>query len=149
MTEGLRGFYGLYVMHGLLMPDTPAQAALRQRIDEWGMFPFLDHLIAFSPSPGQFAESLVVCLAPPFDNLYEALMEQLAVAPYVFRIPGDDTGVAGFGETWIRTLREQTAAGRESGGGVHQDAHRERARHCFSDHVRSHMMSAARVTVPR
>ncbi|WP_405763933.1 hypothetical protein OHU34_43535 [Streptomyces sp. NBC_00080] len=108
---GLRGFYGLYVMHGLLMPDTPAQAALRQRIDEWGMFPFLDHLITVSPSPGQFAESLAVCMEPPFDNLYEALMEQLAADPYVFRIPGDDTGAAGFGETWMRTLREQTAAG--------------------------------------
>ncbi|MEW2400348.1 hypothetical protein [Streptomyces sp. NPDC046862] len=108
---GLRWFYGLYVMHGLLMPDTPAQAALRQRIDEWGMFPFLDHLITVSPSPGQFAESLAVCLEPPFDNLYEALMEQLAADPYIFRVPGDDTGAAGFGETWIRTLREQTAAG--------------------------------------
>lgn len=38
-------------------------------------------------------------------------MEQLAVDPYVFRIPGDDTGLVGFGGTWIRTLREQTAAG--------------------------------------
>ncbi|MFI1415703.1 hypothetical protein ACH4Y0_38165 [Streptomyces sp. NPDC020707] len=107
----LRGFYGLYVMHGLLMPDTPAQAALRKRIDAWGMFPFLDHLIAVSPSPGEFAESLTVCLEPPFDNLYEALMEQLAADPGIFRIPGDDTGAVGFGERWIRTLREQTAAG--------------------------------------
>ncbi|MGW5284503.1 hypothetical protein ACWERI_34500 [Streptomyces collinus] len=31
---GLRMFYGLYMLHGLLLPDTPAQAALRQRIDE-------------------------------------------------------------------------------------------------------------------
>ncbi|MBK3629996.1 hypothetical protein JHN59_35400 [Streptomyces sp. MBT49] len=34
------------------------------------------------------------------DDLDWKEMEQLAVAPYVFRIPGDDTGVAGFGETW-------------------------------------------------
>ncbi|WP_132838569.1 hypothetical protein [Streptomyces sp. BK205] len=40
---GLSGFYALYVMHGLLMPDTPALAALRQRIDDFGMFPFLGH----------------------------------------------------------------------------------------------------------
>ncbi|MDX5570207.1 hypothetical protein PYK79_52565 [Streptomyces sp. ID05-04B] len=103
---GLRWFYGLYVMHGLLMPDTPAQAALRQRIDEWGMFPFLDHLIAVSPSPRQFAESLAVCLEPLFDDLYEALMEQLAEDPYVFRIPGDERGAVGFGETWTLTLDE-------------------------------------------
>ncbi|MEV5432431.1 hypothetical protein [Streptomyces sp. NPDC052701] len=45
---GLRWFYALYVMHGLLMPDTPAQAALRRRIDEWDMFPFLEQLTAAS-----------------------------------------------------------------------------------------------------
>ncbi|MDX2571427.1 hypothetical protein QBA57_41605 [Streptomyces scabiei] len=103
---GLRWFYGLYVMHGLLMPDTPAQAALRQLIDEWGMFPLLDHVIAVSPSPGQFAESLVVCMEPIFGNLYEALMEQLAVDPDVFRIPGDETGAVGFGEKWMRAMAE-------------------------------------------
>lgn len=103
---GLSGFYGLYVMHGLLMPDTPAQAALRQRIDEWGMFPVLDHVIAISPSPRQFAESLGACLEPFFDNLYETLMEQLAQDPAIFHIPGDETGAVGFGETWILTLRE-------------------------------------------
>lgn len=57
---GLRGFYALYVLHGLLLPDTPAQAALRQRIDEWGMFPFLDHVIALNPSPRQLAETLAI-----------------------------------------------------------------------------------------
>ncbi|WP_055495998.1 hypothetical protein [Streptomyces sp. TP-A0356] len=66
---------------GLLLPDTPAQAALRQRIDEWGMFPFLDHAIAINPSPRQFTESLVIFLEPFYDNLYEALMEQFARDP--------------------------------------------------------------------
>ncbi|MGW1588046.1 hypothetical protein [Streptomyces sp. NPDC002386] len=50
---GVRMFYALYVLHGLLLPDTPAQAALRQRIDDWGMFPFLDHVIATTPPPGR------------------------------------------------------------------------------------------------
>ncbi|MET8030609.1 hypothetical protein [Streptomyces avermitilis] len=108
---GLRGFYGLYVLHGLVMPDTPAQAALRQRIDEWGMFPFLSHLISFSPSPVQFAESLSVCLGPLFDGLYEALVEQLARDPNIFRLPGDETGPVAFGERWMRTLREVSAEG--------------------------------------
>ncbi|QOV33092.1 hypothetical protein IM697_22745 [Streptomyces ferrugineus] len=112
---GLRGFYGLYV---LLMPDTPALAALRQRIDDFGMFLFLDHLIAVIPSPTQFAEALAVCLEPFFGNLYEALMEQLAADPNLFRIPGDDTGAAGFGETWIRTVRELASAARQEGGGA-------------------------------
>lgn len=109
---GLRSFYALYVMHGLLMPDTPAQAALRQRIDELGMFPFLDHVIAINPSPGQFAESLTVCMEPPFDYLYEVLMEQLAQDSDIFRIPGDETGAVGFGEKWMRAMAELKKAGR-------------------------------------
>ncbi|WP_333774459.1 hypothetical protein [Streptomyces sp. IBSBF 3136] len=47
---GLRMFYALYMLHGLLLPDTPAQATLRQRIDDLGMFLVLDHVIAISPS---------------------------------------------------------------------------------------------------
>ncbi|MEU3795857.1 hypothetical protein AB0F07_39775 [Streptomyces fructofermentans] len=109
---GLRWFYGLYVTHGLLMPDTPAQAALRQRIDEWGMFPFLDHVIAVSPSPGQFAEGLAVCMEPLFGSLYEALMEQLAEDPDIFRVPGDETGAVGFGEQWMRAMAELKEVGR-------------------------------------
>ncbi len=108
---GLRGFYGLYVLHGLLLPDTPALAALRRRIDAWGMFPVLDHMIGLDPSPTQFAESLAICMEPPFDNLYEALLEQLGEDPDIFLVPGDDTGPAGFGETWMRTVRELPGPG--------------------------------------
>lgn len=107
---GLQGFYVLYMMHGIFMPDTPALAALRERIDERGMGPCLDHVIAVKPSPRQFAESLLACLSPLMDELYEALMEQLAADPNVFRIPGDESGAAGFMNTWIGTLHAQTAA---------------------------------------
>ncbi|MFJ3106517.1 hypothetical protein [Streptomyces sp. NPDC086835] len=110
---GLRWFYGLYMLHGILLPDTPGLAALRARIDERGLGPYLDHVISVSPTPRQFVESLMACLSPILDELYEALMEQLATDPAIFRIPGDETGVVGLGETWIRTLREQTRA--ESG----------------------------------
>lgn len=106
---GLRMFYGLYAMHALFMPDTPALAALRAKIDEWGMFPILDHVIALSPSPTYFAQGLAVCLEPLFDGLYETLMEQLTAEPGLFQLPGDESGAAGFMETWIRVLREQTA----------------------------------------
>jgi hypothetical protein len=105
-------FYGLYAMHALFMPDTPALAALRARIDEWGMFPVLDHVITLGPSPRHFAEGLAVCLEPLFDGLYETLMEQLAADPALFRLPGDESGAAGFMERWIGTLRGQAQAGR-------------------------------------
>jgi hypothetical protein len=109
----LRMFYGLYAMHALFMPDTPALAALRARIDEWGMFPVLDHVISLNPSPRHFAEALAVCLEPLFDGLHETLMEQLAADPDLFQIPGDESGAAGFMATWTRVLREQTTRARE------------------------------------
>lgn len=109
---GLRMFYGLYVMHAWFMPDTPALAALRARIDEWGMGPVLDYVISLNPSPRHFAESLAVCLEPLFDGLYEMLMEQLAADPGLFQIPGDESGAVGFMETWTRVLREQTTRAR-------------------------------------
>jgi len=98
VVAGLSGFYALYVMHGLLMLDTPTLAALRQRIDDFDMFPFLDRIIAINPSPTQYAETLAVCLQPFLDNLYEALTAQVEAGPGLFRIPGAETGAAGFME---------------------------------------------------
>lgn len=49
---GLRGFYGLYMLHGMLLPDIPGLAALRARIDGRGLGPYLDHVISVSPTPG-------------------------------------------------------------------------------------------------
>ncbi|MGW5782031.1 hypothetical protein [Streptomyces sp. NPDC003863] len=107
---GLRPFYAMYMLHGLFMPDTPGLATLRTLIDERGMGFMLHHLVSISPTPRQFAEGLVGCLDPMWDELYEALMEQLATDPNLFRLPGDDTGAAGFVNTWTRTLDEQTRA---------------------------------------
>ncbi|MFG2683969.1 hypothetical protein [Streptomyces sp. NPDC048392] len=110
---GLRMFYGLHAMHALFMPDTPALAALRAKIDELGVFPILDHVIALSSSPRHFAQGLAIGLDPLFDGLYETLMEQLAADSALFQIPGDETGAAGFMDAWTRTLREQTAMARK------------------------------------
>jgi hypothetical protein len=105
---GLRMFHGFYLLHGLLMPDTPALAALRQQIDDLGMGSILGHAIALAPSPQQFASEIALCMDPFFDGLYEVLMEQLAQSPEIFHVPGDDTGAAGFMDTWLRTLHEVT-----------------------------------------
>ncbi|MGI5372568.1 hypothetical protein [Streptomyces iakyrus] len=108
---GLRGFYGLYVLHGLLLPDTPAQAALRQRIDDLGVFPLLDHVIAINPSPGSSPSFLVVCLEPFYDNLYETLMEAALGRPGHLSCPGDETGVVGFGEAWVGAVTRSAGPG--------------------------------------
>ncbi|MEV4339039.1 hypothetical protein [Streptomyces sp. NPDC049590] len=73
-----------------------------------------------SPSPRHFAQGLAVYLEPLFDGLYEALMKQLTVDPALFQIPGDETGAAGFMETWTRVLREQTARARERVDASHE-----------------------------
>ncbi len=109
---GLRPFYALYVMHGLFMPDTPALAALRARIDERGLGPLLTQLISIDTGPRQFADSLLSCLDPIWHELHLALMEQLQADSDLFCLPGDDTRATGFMETWIRTLREQTQLAR-------------------------------------
>ncbi|MFB6828440.1 hypothetical protein [Streptomyces hydrogenans] len=107
---GLRPFYAMYMLHGLFMPDTPGLAALRALIDRRGMGFMLHNLVSISPTPRQFAEGLVACLDPAWDELYEALMEQLATDPNLFRLPGDDIGAGGFVSAWTRTLDEQIRA---------------------------------------
>ncbi|WP_147974205.1 hypothetical protein [Streptomyces sp. col6] len=98
------------------MPDTPGLAAMRDLIDSWGMDPLLDHMISLPPPPGN-AESLTMCLEPLFGRLHEALMERPAQSPHILQIPEDDTGAAGFMESWMTTLREQAAAAGEATGG--------------------------------
>ncbi|MFJ5829588.1 hypothetical protein [Streptomyces sp. NPDC093089] len=115
---GLRPFYAMYMLHGLFMPDTPGLAALRARIDERGLGPVLDQVISISPTPQQFAEGLVACLGGMLDELYEALMTQLATDSHVFRIPGDEHGAAGFMNTWTHTLHEQANGGTGFGDGA-------------------------------
>ncbi|MEU3430676.1 hypothetical protein [Streptomyces gardneri] len=105
---GLPSFYAIYMLHGLFMPDNPRLAAMRARIDERGLGPVLDRIVSLSPTPRQFTEGLTACLGGMLDELYEALMEQLAADPYLFRIPGDEHGAAGFMDTWTRTLQQQT-----------------------------------------
>ncbi|MCI0386741.1 hypothetical protein LJ221_21125 [Streptomyces sp. CNQ085] len=109
---GLRPFYALYVMHGLFMPDTPALAALRARIDERGLGSPLTQMISIDTGPRQFADALLSCLDPIWHELHQALMDQLQADPDLFCLPGDHTRATGFVESWIRALREQTQLAR-------------------------------------
>ncbi|GHE72124.1 hypothetical protein GCM10018782_52280 [Streptomyces griseoaurantiacus] len=42
-----------------------------------------------------------------------AASEQLTADPALFRLPGDESGAAGFMETWTRVLRQQTTTAQE------------------------------------
>ncbi|SEE37272.1 hypothetical protein SAMN05428938_8042 [Streptomyces sp. KS_5] len=114
---GLQPFYLLYMLHGLLLPDTSGLAALREVIDDHGMGKFLTHFIAFAPTPLYFAHGVAACIdSPAVDALYEALMEQYAADPNIFGLPGNTDGFLGFIEVWFRTLEEHTpAAGGQAG----------------------------------
>ncbi|MFB7611252.1 hypothetical protein [Streptomyces gardneri] len=105
---GLPSFYAIYMLHGLFMPDTLRLASMRAPLDERGLGPVLDRIVSLSPTPRQFTEGLTACLGGMLDELYEPLMEQLAADPYLFRIPGDEHGAAGFMDTWTHTLQQQT-----------------------------------------
>lgn len=104
---GLRPFYAMYFLHALLMPNTPALAAVRARIDERGVGPLLIGLVSVDPSPTEFAAQLVSCLDEMWHELYQALTNQVLDDPDLFCLPGSDTRATGFMETWTRTLQEQ------------------------------------------
>ncbi|WP_460111574.1 hypothetical protein [Streptomyces sp. YKOK-J1] len=61
---------------------------------------------------------LAIFRDPFYDNLYEALMEQFARDPYLFHIPGDETGAVGSGQQWMRAMEELTNAAQHGGGGT-------------------------------
>jgi hypothetical protein len=62
---GLSGFGALLLMHGLLMPDTPALTALRARIEDVGMAPALINLARQVNDAGGIAIALAASLSPP------------------------------------------------------------------------------------
>ncbi|MDX2591343.1 hypothetical protein PV343_03380 [Streptomyces sp. WI03-4A] len=102
---GMRMFYALYVLHGLLLPRTPPR---RPRCGSGSTSGACSRSwTTSSPStPPPFAESLAVFFEPLFDGLYQILMAQFAENPDIFSMPGDDTGAVGFGERWMRTVAE-------------------------------------------
>lgn len=44
-------------------------------------------------------------------------MEQLAKDPDIFHLPGDDTGAVGFGQRWMRSVKELTNGRRQAANG--------------------------------
>ena len=68
---GLGGCGALLLMHALLMPDTPAPAALRARISELGMGPTLMNLARQVMQSRHVAFAIAICL----DSTYFALLQ--------------------------------------------------------------------------
>jgi len=115
---GLAGFGALLLMRGLLMPDTPALAAVRARIEELGMATALLNLARQVHDAGGIAVTLASCLSPLYDRLFETLLEQVAIGPAIFHCAQDD-GPEAFMAEWmasIEALRDPRGAGEPESG---------------------------------
>lgn len=101
---GLAGFGSLYVMHGLLMPDTAGQQALRSAVDEFGLATVLIGLAGQLIHPKHLAAALEACLSPLFDGLYEHLAAVVRNAPPLMT-DGDTATAEGFMTQWLAAIR--------------------------------------------
>ena len=78
VTAGLAGFGAMLIMHALLMPDTPALAALRARVTELGAGSMLINLARQVMQPQGIASAVASCLDPMYSALYQSLSELVA-----------------------------------------------------------------------
>ncbi|MEU8617316.1 hypothetical protein [Streptomyces sp. NPDC048623] len=95
----------VYLMHGLLLPDTPGQQAIRDRIDELGLG---EATIAATRSFNtvEAANVLSLCLDPSFDHLAEQLNEVMTEhMASVFRRPGELDSAEDLMAQWLAVLR--------------------------------------------
>jgi hypothetical protein len=92
-------------MHGLLLPDTPGQQAIRANIDELGLG---EATIAATRSfdKVEAANVLSFCLDPSFDHLAEQLNEVMTEhLASVFR-PGELDSAEDLMAQWLAALQD-------------------------------------------
>jgi hypothetical protein len=109
---GLAGAGSLYLLHALLMPDTPGLAALRATIDDLGLGPFLlqtvrdllttDDTKTFSTDG--FASTVVSCLHPFTMTIGQMLHDQMKSGPPL--LPDNVPGAEKFMADWMTTLKD-------------------------------------------
>ncbi|MER5775488.1 hypothetical protein ABT144_14560 [Streptomyces sp. NPDC002039] len=102
----------LYLMHGLLLPDTPGQQAIRDKIDELGLGEIVI-TAAKTFTKIEAANTLSLCLDPYFAHLSEQLNGVLTQhIDGIFRRPGEDDSAEDFMAGWMTAI--QDAAGHET-----------------------------------
>lgn len=107
----LAGFGALYLAHGLLMPDTPALAALRAQIDELGLGAHLMHFTALMLNASGVPHVLSACLAPEIAALADLLQSVLhdhAEHGLLHRLGSPEDGEA-FMREWLAALHTAAA----------------------------------------
>ena len=115
VATGLAGFGAMLIMHGLLMPDTPALAVLRTRLFELGVAPVLMHLARQVQQPRGVACAIATCLDPAYLGLYKSLYKLAADGPPLLHGVGDDEhDPERYMQDWVSSLRELRARGQSS-----------------------------------
>jgi hypothetical protein len=104
VAHGLAGFGVLYLMHALLMPDTPALSALRALIDELGIAQLLMAMSQGAYTTSGFAHHLVACLHPWYWALHDLLTSHAANGPPLFHRPDGGHTAEQFMQDWIAAL---------------------------------------------
>jgi hypothetical protein len=123
----LAGIGALYVMHGLLMPDTPGLAHLREQLDASGFGVIVAQLVPLMINPTGIPQALVMCLMPVMAALaahFEALLtQQTDTGRGLLWLPGDEHGGAeAYMEAWTDHIHQLTdrsrtrRAARQAGG---------------------------------
>lgn len=104
---GVLAFCGsVYLMHGLLLPDTPGQQAIRATIDELGLGEAaLTSAQSFNKVDA--ANVLSFCLDPSLAHLTEKLNEVMTEhMDNVFRHPGELDSTEGLMTRWLAAIRD-------------------------------------------
>ncbi|MEU0187069.1 hypothetical protein ABZ312_38845 [Streptomyces sp. NPDC006207] len=98
------------LMHALLMPDTPAQAALRATVEQMGMTSTLMGFATGHRNPRTVADHLVACLQPDLVRMHDVLLEQVVSGPSLMDRSGGQAphDPDRFMKDWIATITALT-----------------------------------------
>jgi hypothetical protein len=113
----LTGIGGLYLMHGLGMPDIPRFAHLRAVLEESGFALIAAQMVPLMINPSGVVHALSMCLAPEIAALAtwleSVLAEQADTGQGLLRLPGaEDEGPEVFMQVGIGHLHKLTARAR-------------------------------------
>jgi hypothetical protein len=123
VATGLAGFGGLFVMHALLMPDTPGLAALRAGINGLGMGPALIDLAKQVMRPRGIAFAIAAGLQPMYSELYNSLSDLVAAGPPLLHEAGNgEHDPERYMATWLSSIRKLNER-----ANLARSSHRERA----------------------
>jgi len=120
----LAGVGGLYLLHGLGMPDNPVLARLRALLEESGFALIVAQMVPQMINPSGIVHALALCLAPEIAALAawleSVLTEQADTGKGLLCLPGaEESGAEAFMQAWTDHIRQLTdrARARRTGAG--------------------------------